>query len=178
VGRPKTSVLTTISVKVPQDLLDRVQAYAQQQQQSVSALIREGLEWRLAQTVPVDDATADGLGQALVERFGDGKWHRVQTIAETMDADLPTVRALLDRIVAEGLYQAYAERRPSAHGLASYRIVKGGSKTINLTAFYAETKPILDEMHQLIAGHHVNFSQEVMGVLFAQLRQKIEHMAL
>ncbi len=49
VGRPKTKDSKTISLKMPQDLLDRVQRYAREHHQSVSALIREGLEWRITE---------------------------------------------------------------------------------------------------------------------------------
>ena len=52
VGRPKTKDYKTISFKMPQDLLDRVQRYAREHHQSVSALIREGLEWRMTEGDP------------------------------------------------------------------------------------------------------------------------------
>jgi hypothetical protein len=52
VGRPKTKDYTTISLKMPQDLLDRVQRYAQVHRQSVSTLIREGLAWRITEGDP------------------------------------------------------------------------------------------------------------------------------
>jgi hypothetical protein len=52
VGRPKTKDSKTISLKMPQDLLDRVQRYAREHHQSVSALIREGLEWRMTEGAP------------------------------------------------------------------------------------------------------------------------------
>jgi Ribbon-helix-helix protein, copG family len=47
VGRPTTKDSTTVSLTMPQDLLDRVRRYARAQGQSVSALMREGLEWCL-----------------------------------------------------------------------------------------------------------------------------------
>jgi hypothetical protein len=37
---------------MPQDLLDRVQRYARLHRQSISALIREGLEWRITEGDP------------------------------------------------------------------------------------------------------------------------------
>ena len=52
VGRPKTKNSRTVSLKMPQDLLDRVQRYARAHRQSVSALIREGLEWRITEGDP------------------------------------------------------------------------------------------------------------------------------
>src|SRR2546428_808683 len=52
VGRPKTKDYKTISLKMPQDLLDRVQTYAREHRQSVSELIRDGLEWRITEGDP------------------------------------------------------------------------------------------------------------------------------
>ena len=54
VGRPKTKEYQTISLKMPQALLARVQTYARLHRQSISALIREGLEWRMTDGDPRD----------------------------------------------------------------------------------------------------------------------------
>jgi len=52
VGRPKTKDYKTISLKMPQELLDRVQSYARLHRQSISELIRDGLEWRITEGDP------------------------------------------------------------------------------------------------------------------------------
>jgi len=52
VGRPKTKDYKTISLKMPQELLDRVQAYARLHRQSISELIRDGVEWRITDGDP------------------------------------------------------------------------------------------------------------------------------
>ena len=52
VGRPKTKDYKTISLKMPQALLDRVQIYAGQHRQTISELIRDGLEWRITEGDP------------------------------------------------------------------------------------------------------------------------------
>jgi hypothetical protein len=52
VGRPKTKDYRTISLKIPQDLVARVQAYARTHRQSISELIRDGLEWRITEGDP------------------------------------------------------------------------------------------------------------------------------
>ena len=52
VGRPKTKDYKTISLKMPQELLDRVQRYARLHRQSISELIRDGLEWRITEGDP------------------------------------------------------------------------------------------------------------------------------
>jgi len=43
-GRPKTKAYVTLMARVPQDLADRVQRYAGVHQQSISVVLRDGLE--------------------------------------------------------------------------------------------------------------------------------------
>ena len=50
VGRPeKEDAFKPVSVKLPPDLLERVKQYALIHQQSLSELIRDGLEWRISE---------------------------------------------------------------------------------------------------------------------------------
>lgn len=50
VGRPeKEDAFKPVSVKLPPDLLERVRKYALIHQQSLSELIRDGLEWRISE---------------------------------------------------------------------------------------------------------------------------------
>ena len=60
VGRPKTKEYRTISLKIPQTLLDHVQQYARVHRQSMSELIREGLEWRIGEGDPLAQRYATG----------------------------------------------------------------------------------------------------------------------
>jgi hypothetical protein len=48
-GPPKTKDYTTVSLKIPQTLLDRVRAYARVHRRTVSELFRDGIEWRLGE---------------------------------------------------------------------------------------------------------------------------------
>jgi len=64
-GRPKgsttaTVALETVSFKAPREFMERLRGYAKQHRQSVSELIRDGLEWRLNE------------GDPLVYRYGEG----------------------------------------------------------------------------------------------------------
>src|SRR6185436_16737628 len=43
-GRPKTKEYVTLMARVPQDLADRVQSYAGLHQQTISLVLRDGLE--------------------------------------------------------------------------------------------------------------------------------------
>jgi hypothetical protein len=50
VGRPeKEDAFKPVSVKLPPDLLEKVRKYALTHQQSLSELIRDGLEWRISE---------------------------------------------------------------------------------------------------------------------------------
>jgi Ribbon-helix-helix protein, copG family len=58
VGRPKgtrtaTVELETLSFKVPAEFKAQLQAYAKQRRQSISELIREGIEWRIGEGDPL-----------------------------------------------------------------------------------------------------------------------------
>lgn len=126
-----------------------------------------------------DKPSAKGLGKQLVAQFSDGKYHRLRDMAEALDADIGAVRGLCDRIVDMGTFRTFGERRPAptSQGSYAYRFVKGGKKKIDLTAFYTEVKPVLDEMESVINGHSVDFSQQAMKMMFAQFRQVIERVA-
>ena len=59
VGRPKgtrtaTVELETLSFKVPAEFKAQLQAYAKQRKQSISELIREGVEWRIGEGDPLN----------------------------------------------------------------------------------------------------------------------------
>ena len=58
-GRPKgtrraTVELETLSFKVPAEFKARLQAHAKQRRQSISELIREGVEWRIGEGDPLN----------------------------------------------------------------------------------------------------------------------------
>jgi len=59
VGRPvgtrtATVELATLSFKVPAEFKAQLQAYAKQRRQSISELIREGVEWRIGEGDPLN----------------------------------------------------------------------------------------------------------------------------
>jgi len=93
VGRPRTKHYRTISLKMPLDLLDRVQTYASRHRQSLAALIRDGLEWRMSAGVP-RWPLANGRGSARHTLLGDlvTPLHLLDA-ALPFDAELPPVPA-------------------------------------------------------------------------------------
>jgi len=117
------------------------------------------------------------LSQQIIAHFADGKWHQLRAMVEAVEADNATVKSLLDRMVEQGTFRIYAEKRPTSHGSFSYRLVKGGKKKIDMTAFKAESEGIVDEMWTYCTGHLVSFDQTTMRLLVAKLKQMIDKMA-
>jgi hypothetical protein len=129
VGRPKTKDYKTISLKMPQELLDRVQSYARLHRQSISELIRDGLEWRITEGDP------RSLGVATAQRTpGDDDVYYGNTEIPSEMREKPEhagilheIRTALARQEAQlqGLTQAL-EQRPAVSTPIEY-----SSNTIN-----------------------------------------------
>lgn len=83
VGRPKTKEYKTISLKIPQDLLDRVQRYAGLHRQSVSELIRDGLEWRITEGDPRFQSMPDN------KYYGNTELHELARPVHLVDDRMP-----------------------------------------------------------------------------------------
>ena len=117
------------------------------------------------------------VSKQLIEQFADGKWHALRDMTQAVEAESILVRGIMDRMVKEGTFQTFAERKSSGKGWYSYRMVKGGKKKIDLTAFQADSEGIVDEMWKYCTGHQVHFDQTTMRLLVAKLRQMIDKMA-
>lgn len=130
VGRPKTKDYKTISLKMPQELHDRVQSYARLHRQSISELIRDGLEWRITEGDP------RSLGVRTPQRTpsDDDAYSRNTEIPSEMREKpehagiLHEIRTALARQEAQlqGLTQAL-EQRPAVSTPSEY-----SSNTINV----------------------------------------------
>lgn len=117
------------------------------------------------------------LTKAIIAHCADRKWHPVTAIAEAVGSDIPTVRRILDRMVTHGSFHTFAEKRPSAKGLFSYRLVKGGTKKIDVVVFESEIEETLAEMKKVVFGHPLDFSQNVMRILLDTFIKTVERLA-
>jgi len=89
VGRPRTSVLTAISVKLPHDLLLEAIVEARRTQTTLAAVLREGLQWRITHTAEVraalcaqrrtERAAAEVQRCEAEERLAEAE-HRITTV--------------------------------------------------------------------------------------------------
>lgn len=120
------------------------------------------------------------LGKQLVAQCSDGKFHRLRDMADALEADIAVVRGICDRIVSQGTFQTFGERRPAPpkDGSYAYRFVKGGKKKIDLTVLRSEVQPVLDDMQMVISGpRKSDFTREAMQTAFAQLLKVLDSIA-
>jgi len=113
VGRPKTKDYTTISLKIEQPLLDLVKTYAKQHGQSVSELIRDGLEWRIGEGDPLAQryATGDSADQEHLSNTEIPIWTDRESESDPT-AVLEEIRTMLARqeTQLQALTQALEQR--------------------------------------------------------------------
>ena len=197
VGRPRTAPeYEVFSFKAPTTFLTQVRLYAKDHgDRSVAEVIRQSLERSMANGAPAvqddgnygntkrvqhapadeadDDHMAQRLGQLIVERFGDGKWHTLGAITQSVRADSAYVQAVLASMVSEGAWNTSAERRSHPKSGLSYRIKRVGIM-VDLETLRAATSPLLDELTAMATGHTVHFSQRSVHMVTAQLRLAIE----
>jgi hypothetical protein len=134
----------------------------------------------LLQEDTTDKPSMKGLGKQIVTQFNDGKFHRISDMATAINVDMPTIRGICDRIVNQGAFQTFGERRPAPpkDGSYAYRFVKGGKKKIDLTVFRSEVQPVLDDMQMVISGpRKSDFTREAMQTAFAQLLKVLDSIA-
>ena len=91
-GRPKTKDYETLVARVPGDLAEQVKRYAERHRQSVSELIRDGLEWRIEQDTPgrawrgaqahdADDFPMPNNGDTVLHELSPGLHAAITTAA-------------------------------------------------------------------------------------------------
>ena len=127
-------------------------------------------------TTRTDRQAVRRLSKQLIAQFADGKWHALRDMTQAVEADSILVRGIMDRMVKEGTFQTFAERKSSGKGWYSYRMVKGGKKKIDLQVFQTEIAPVMQEMESLINDHHIHFSQAAMKMAFTQFRKVIDNL--
>ena len=156
-GRPKgsttaTVALETVSFKAPKEFMERLRGYAKQHRQSVSELIRDGLEWRLNEGDPL--AYRYGGGSA-VSREEEGNAGELTALRESLTALVTEVREM--RIAMQALEQretgSFQEREPK--GIIGNTITgntenaSGGISAAARSTVKADKAAVKARIHQL-----------------------------
>jgi hypothetical protein len=119
------------------------------------------------------------LAKRILTAFSDGKFHLLRDIATAVEADMGVVGEICNRIVRNGAYQMHGERRPAApaQGSYTYRFVKGGNRKVDVRVLEKETKPLWDDLDNLVNGHRVDFNQQAIKEWAARYRQVVDRVA-
>jgi len=153
VGRPKTKEYQTISLKIPQTLLDHVKRYARLHRQSLSELIRDGLEWRIGEGDP------RGLGVSAPQATPGNEneyYGNTETIAE---GEGHTEHTILLQEVCTTLARQEAQLKLLAQALEHHGIVPTPPEYFSNTQNETEGQP--DQPEPAPEGHDSQRSQDI-----------------
>ena len=114
-----------------------------------------------------------GVGKEIAERFADGKWHDVETIAKHVNG---TVESL------DTVFQNMRSKRANGIGLCEdrrhgktiqYRMRKAG-RTIDLEVLMEELQPLIDGLKAEGRKNMATMSPDTVAALTVQLERLIE----
>jgi hypothetical protein len=117
------------------------------------------------------------IGQQIKENFADSKWHPLNVIAKTIEADVEHVRATLDRITRtnQTYFGCRAERkRVGTH--VEYRIFKI-EKTISSNELIEKLAPIIEGLRAEGKKNMVTMSPQTVAVLAHRLQKLLDEWA-
>jgi hypothetical protein len=111
-GRPKTKEYVTLMVRVPQDLADRVQRYAGLHQQSISVVLRDGLELLLEEdryrpflsdrnTVSAHTSDRQAASALLVSDMKEGRADMTSDMKEDLSSLVPDSTAAQSSLASD-----------------------------------------------------------------------------
>lgn len=127
----------TISIRLPKELHTRLEQYAAQQRQSISELLRDGLEWRLSAGDPrgVGDASAQDDEAYSMRKTADALADMRQALAR-QEAQIQTIVQALER-----------QTTPAGNGLsASYTTMPATEVAVSYQeAAYTQRPALADE---------------------------------
>ena len=119
------------------------------------------------------EAPRDESAEQIKERFADGKWHAVETIAKALELDEPHVAETLRTMVAlRGTYGCKAERKQHSSKL-SYRIYKS-DRAIPATELLAKLTPIVAGLRAEGKRSAAAASPAAVAILAGQLQKLID----
>src|SRR5262245_53003224 len=124
----------TISLRLPKDLHTRLEQYAMQHRQSISELVRDGLEWRLG------DGDPRGLGDARTKEdeayYMGNTTHVLAEVRHALtrqEAKIQTLVPTLGRQTtggSNGLVASNVDNAPTASPVAHVPRVKADKATV------------------------------------------------
>jgi hypothetical protein len=116
------------------------------------------------------------IGHAIMDQFADGGWHKIETIFKHVEAPEIDVRNVLKNMERKGTYGSHCESRKSGRSF-QYRIVKGGSKKIDVAALEKEMRPLLQALETEGKKNMATMSPSTVLHLAHSIKKLMEKMA-
>jgi len=112
------------------------------------------------------------IGKAIIENFADGKWHRVETIAEKIEAAPDNVEATLDHMRKNGTYGSKCERKKVGTGF-QHRIFHS-EKQISSNELVEKLGPIIEGLKLEGKKNMATMSPGTVAALAALLQKQLD----
>jgi hypothetical protein len=113
------------------------------------------------------------IGEAIVEKFADGKWHKEQTIANALGTSVAHITAtMITMLSAKGSYGCKAEKKQVGTHF-EYRLFKT-DKTISSAELLEKLTPILEGLEEQGRRRNATMSVGAVAHLAFQLRNLLQ----
>lgn len=113
------------------------------------------------------------IGKAIVDKFGDGKWHSIETIAHQSDVSVEVATATIENIIRHKTFNATAVRKRVGK-TPHYQIFRQ-KKTVTSTELTEKLTPIIKGL--MTEGKKVNlafFSPQVVTRFAFELQKLLD----
>lgn len=115
------------------------------------------------------------VGEAIVKRYADGKWHNEETIKAHIDAEPEVIDGVLRAMRERGTYSTHCERKKSGASW-KYRIVRKSGTAIDLDVLRTELDPLIEGLEAEGRKNAATASPSTVANLASQLRQLLDRL--
>lgn len=119
--------------------------------------------------------SSGGLGKRVRAQFGDGKWHRFETIVAATGAPEKNVRSTLDLMMRWGTYKTKCDRKKV--GKEYHFRLSPRDKQISVPELIEKLTPILKELEVQGRANAATMSPPTVRVMTAKIQKLLEEWA-
>jgi hypothetical protein len=116
-----------------------------------------------------------GLGELVRAQFGDGKWHRFETIVAATGAPEKNVRSTLDLMRRWGTYKTKCERKKI--GKEYHFRLSPRDKQISVHELIEKLTPILKELEVQGRANAATMSPPTVRIMTAKIQKLLKEWA-
>jgi hypothetical protein len=116
-----------------------------------------------------------GLGKPILAQFGDGKWHRLETIVDATGAPENHVQSILDRMRRWGTYKSKCERKKV--GNQYHFRLSPRDKQISVHELIEKLTPILKELEIQGRANAATMSPPTVRIMTAKIQKLLKEWA-